>query len=263
MLLTRSRLCPRPKPGSSLHLHVLGTPPAFVLSQDQTLREELLGERPKIAHPSQRVVRDYNPLQATTRSRLRGQNPGPVPGGIRPLRSHEGARRTQRAPERKTGSILAPSPDQSMRTEVATVIEPGHTSAEGRPRVRMLLSFQRPSHLFRRDFLRRHAREPKLLSGRTDEYSAEQRPRKNAPGSTSAPINRPHKIAGPATECRLPVVRGRCGRAFGPVGGAVGPARSGPLAALSGQQLRKRRLGMGWVSLRRRLSNHDFVTQRF
>ena len=42
MLLTRSRLCPRPKPGSSLHLHVLGTPPAFVLSQDQTLREELL-----------------------------------------------------------------------------------------------------------------------------------------------------------------------------------------------------------------------------
>ena len=44
VLLTRSRLCPRPKPGSSLHLHVLSTPPAFVLSQDQTLREELLAE---------------------------------------------------------------------------------------------------------------------------------------------------------------------------------------------------------------------------
>src|SRR5580698_10930834 len=43
VLLTRSRLCPGPKPGSSLHLHVLGTPPAFVLSQDQTLREELPG----------------------------------------------------------------------------------------------------------------------------------------------------------------------------------------------------------------------------
>ena len=39
VLLTRSRLCPRPKPGSSLHLHVLSTPPAFVLSQDQTLRK--------------------------------------------------------------------------------------------------------------------------------------------------------------------------------------------------------------------------------
>jgi hypothetical protein len=43
VLLTRSRLCPRASPGSSLHLHVLSTPPAFVLSQDQTLREELLG----------------------------------------------------------------------------------------------------------------------------------------------------------------------------------------------------------------------------
>src|SRR5881392_3326276 len=39
VLLTRSRLCPRASPGSSLHLHVLSTPPAFVLSQDQTLRE--------------------------------------------------------------------------------------------------------------------------------------------------------------------------------------------------------------------------------
>src|SRR5436853_2763892 len=41
VVLTRSRLCPRPKPGSSLHLHVLSTPPAFVLSQDQTLRKRL------------------------------------------------------------------------------------------------------------------------------------------------------------------------------------------------------------------------------
>src|SRR5437588_10268951 len=49
VLLTRSRLCPGPKPGSSLHLHVLSTPPAFVLSQDQTLREELLARDPKDA----------------------------------------------------------------------------------------------------------------------------------------------------------------------------------------------------------------------
>ena len=47
MLLTRSRLCPGASPGSSLHLHVLSTPPAFVLSQDQTLREEL-HEKPVI-----------------------------------------------------------------------------------------------------------------------------------------------------------------------------------------------------------------------
>jgi hypothetical protein len=40
VLLTRSPLSPRPKPGFSLDLHVLSAPPAFVLSQDQTLRED-------------------------------------------------------------------------------------------------------------------------------------------------------------------------------------------------------------------------------
>src|SRR5690606_38689664 len=51
VLLTRSRLCPRPKPGSSLHLHVLGTPPAFVLSQDQTLRKRLSWFQPRQPRP--------------------------------------------------------------------------------------------------------------------------------------------------------------------------------------------------------------------
>ena len=41
MLLTRSPLSPLPKEWFSLDLHVLSAPPAFVLSQDQTLREEL------------------------------------------------------------------------------------------------------------------------------------------------------------------------------------------------------------------------------
>ena len=45
MLLTRSPLSPGPKPRFSLDLHVLGAPPAFVLSQDQTLREELVCRR--------------------------------------------------------------------------------------------------------------------------------------------------------------------------------------------------------------------------
>ena len=39
VLLTRSPLITHPKAGSSFDLHVLSTPPAFVLSQDQTLRE--------------------------------------------------------------------------------------------------------------------------------------------------------------------------------------------------------------------------------
>ena len=42
VLLTRSPLSPGPKSWFSLDLHVLSAPPAFVLSQDQTLREELV-----------------------------------------------------------------------------------------------------------------------------------------------------------------------------------------------------------------------------
>ena len=38
VLLTRPPLNPFPKELHSLDLHVLGTPPAFVLSQDQTLK---------------------------------------------------------------------------------------------------------------------------------------------------------------------------------------------------------------------------------
>jgi hypothetical protein len=41
VLLTRSPLSPGPKPWFSLDLHVLSAPPAFVLSQDQTLREDV------------------------------------------------------------------------------------------------------------------------------------------------------------------------------------------------------------------------------
>ena len=41
VLLTRSPLITQGSPGSSFDLHVLSTPPAFVLSQDQTLREKL------------------------------------------------------------------------------------------------------------------------------------------------------------------------------------------------------------------------------
>src|SRR5207244_5550740 len=40
VLLTRSPLSPAPKGRFSLDLHVLSAPPAFVLSQDQTLRED-------------------------------------------------------------------------------------------------------------------------------------------------------------------------------------------------------------------------------
>src|SRR5439155_22486735 len=40
VLLTRSPLSPAPKGWFSLDLHVLSAPPAFILSRDQTLRED-------------------------------------------------------------------------------------------------------------------------------------------------------------------------------------------------------------------------------
>jgi hypothetical protein len=73
VLLTRSRLGPRPKPGSSLHLHVLGTPPAFVLSQDQTLREELHKESSEVQPGGSEAT-----IKATSGS---GSKSGPAPGG--------------------------------------------------------------------------------------------------------------------------------------------------------------------------------------
>jgi hypothetical protein len=47
VLLTRSPLSGRASSAFSFDLHVLSTPPAFVLSQDQTLRYGLVGIRPK------------------------------------------------------------------------------------------------------------------------------------------------------------------------------------------------------------------------
>ena len=128
VLLTRSRLCPRPKPGSSLHLHVLGTPPAFVLSQDQTLREEL----------PQRVVRKYNPRlvpqpmavavgrsaygrgQATGQSRVRPWWDRTLAPPTPPARPEARSPMYTVGSGRKTGSILAPSSDQPRRVVRAT-----------------------------------------------------------------------------------------------------------------------------------------------
>src|ERR1700726_327957 len=121
VLLTRSRLCPRPKPGSSLHLHVLGTPPAFVLSQDQTLREEL----------PQRVVRKYKTRLRRPRTVPRpatGLNPGSVPGGTRPLRQLLGALGTQWAPAQdgvNLGTAVRAIPSRERSSDG---VEPGHIS---------------------------------------------------------------------------------------------------------------------------------------
>ncbi len=182
MLLTRSRLCPRPKPGSSLHLHVLGTPPAFVLSQDQTLREELqyfTKSRQRYNPPCQNATKS-RPSAANHSNAAAGQNPGSAPGGIRPLRPHRGSpwytldSGTQDGVNLGTAVRTNPKLESIERRRRTWT----HISTEGSVEVvRMLLSFQRPSHLFERASF--SGVRPGSRSGfpeRTGKYSARRAP---------------------------------------------------------------------------------------
>ena len=82
--------------------------------------------------------------------------PGPAPGGIRPLRPHEGIRCTPTGPGTHDGvsiwhrrrSLALKGPVDATASNLDTLLDRGI----GR-RVRMLLSFQRPSHLWGRGFL--------------------------------------------------------------------------------------------------------------
>ena len=150
MLLTRSRLCPRPKPGSSLHLHVLGTPPAFVLSQDQTLREELLETGRQRQPASQRVVEIRAPPKCD------GPDPGLSLVGPGPCVLTRGSMYTTDPGTQDGVSIWHRRRPAARKGRRSDGVEPGHTPRPrfGR-RVRMLLSFQRPSHLAGRGFLPR------------------------------------------------------------------------------------------------------------
>ena len=196
MLLTRSRLCPGPKPGSSLHLHVLGTPPAFVLSQDQTLREEL----------PQRVVRKFvgasggrklcrdrrrseswacpwwdQTLAPTVRRHIAGTDTAPSANKGRELEPdvHRGLRSARRGQFWHRRSRCSPREAFERRRRTWTHPRPGF----GR-RVCMLLSFQRPSHLFQEgDPPQGRARVLEPVPGRTDEYSAQNRRRRKGDAS--------------------------------------------------------------------------------
>ena len=75
MLLTRSPLYHRPRAGYSFDLHVLGTPPAFILSQDQTLHRneaiivashEMFGPGFSFAGPPQPLAARKEPTRSKT-----------------------------------------------------------------------------------------------------------------------------------------------------------------------------------------------------
>ena len=161
VLLTRSRLSPRPKPGSSLHLHVLGTPPAFVLSQDQTLREELQ-DRPRSATCFTKSRRGPVRHERTLPPSMVG-GPGPVRWWDQAPTSTQGDPMYTKDPGTQDGVFnLAPSSGGPLGTGRATAsnLDTLLDRGFGR-RVRMLLSFQRPSHPFWKVvLLKRRARIP-------------------------------------------------------------------------------------------------------
>jgi hypothetical protein len=201
VLLTRSRLSPRPKPGSSLHLHVLGTPPAFVLSQDQTLREELQ-DRPRCATCFTKSRRGPVRHERTLPPFARWVDLGPVPGGIRPLRPHEGTRCTPTGPGTHDGVSIWHRRSKPVRASRATASNlDTHLDRGFGRRVRMLLSFQRPSHLFGRGFLPggRVRNQVRFRSGPVS--IALSRPRDEAP--------RRRRIAGAGRVCVAPCSGGR------------------------------------------------------
>ena len=76
VLLTRSPLTHVTRRSSAFDLHVLGPPPAFVLSQDQTLRRNLRPTPPKRCWPSNQLVR-HHPKAVPTR--VRGRSGHQIP----------------------------------------------------------------------------------------------------------------------------------------------------------------------------------------
>jgi hypothetical protein len=91
---------------------------------------------------------------------------GPVPGGIRPLRPHEGTRCTPSGPGTHDGVSIWHRRSKPVRAARATASNlDTHLDRGFGRRVRMLLSFQRPSHLFGRGFLPGGASETKFDSG--------------------------------------------------------------------------------------------------
>ena len=62
VLLTRAPLSLQTNPEFPFDLHVLGTPPAFILSQDQTLRKFTFKFVPKLGLGPQKFPRTFLPL---------------------------------------------------------------------------------------------------------------------------------------------------------------------------------------------------------
>ena len=143
MLLTRSRLCPGASPGSSLHLHVLSTPPAFVLSQDQTLRE---GASAELKHAPNRFALRWCRASPNTVNRYAPRWVGSrlEPQSRRGCHSKRDATYTSRL--KNDGISFS---DRHASEDAGGSNLDAHNDTRLGSCVRMLLRFQRPSRPFR------------------------------------------------------------------------------------------------------------------
>jgi hypothetical protein len=121
--------------------------------------------------PSQRVVRELSPAV----SEDSGKTPGRSLAGPDPCTTTSKPEYTGGLQDARRGQSWHRRPLATRkRADLGDGVEPGHTPRPkiGR-RVRMLLSFQRPSHLSRRDcLLSEHPGTGTRIPKRTDEYSA-------------------------------------------------------------------------------------------
>ena len=132
VILTRSPLNPAPKTGAGpFDLHVLSTPPAFVLSQDQTLQTK---PNPNPNQPPRRKP-ETSPGQYNRSRRKNNPEPNPTPPTTpqppaRPRRPTPETRRTREAPDGKNNT-RKPPPQQAAEetghnpTPTTTQQEPG------------------------------------------------------------------------------------------------------------------------------------------
>jgi hypothetical protein len=98
-LLTRAPLRPQANPRSPFDLHVLGAPPAFVLSQDQTLSLSPRPQRER-AYPAHGITLPRSPPRPKRRPKDL-KDPGPRPAKGPPQRRQARARRRLAPPGRQ------------------------------------------------------------------------------------------------------------------------------------------------------------------
>ena len=102
MVLTRSPVSPHPKVWFSLDLHVLGAPPAFVLSQDQTLRLKTVvrgadrkGRQPRACRSVERWRPSGRRVPGLTNSCVCSVRNQVIRPSSFPVRAEDGAPRSQ------------------------------------------------------------------------------------------------------------------------------------------------------------------------